>query len=366
MTKIINVYFNGTDDANDIPLNGRVTLADLLNHLTVTDESKHTICVNGCGVDTKYFRDFNGIFAFHQEDQVIEVAKGVQAAVSNSIENVVLNVFGFSRGAAAAFLLAQKLKHIPSSSLTINIAAIEPVPGNFVTAVYGDMLLGVNMTLSAAVADLTKCHNIENMLVLFTNEPLPDFVCHAPILPAFPQSCKAEVDVVAGCHKNAVHFYKDGNAIHAYNTESEIVFFRIVEFMKKCGTTFDFSKYQLDASLTRSKEVLLPLHDYLAAKHLILSNGRKRSMHLNNTIFTATEKKKYLNRYHQQLSGVENINDNDSVLSIQDCKPQRMTPSLSQKTLICEAIFVFAILFVIYSRYFNNHDVESNHQFRSH
>src|SRR6185312_17424243 len=201
MTKIISVYFNGTDESNDVPKEkeGFISLAALLDHMTVKDDlNHHSICVNGCGIETEDIRDIGGIFTFHLEKQVLKIAKHVEETIANSDDKIILNVYGFSRGGAAAFLLCQKLKHISADHLTINIAALEPVPGNFITSVYGDLLLGTNSSLSAAVADLTDCNNIANMFVLFTNEPMPDIFCHAPILPALPINCKVEVDVTPG------------------------------------------------------------------------------------------------------------------------------------------------------------------------
>src|SRR3990167_5471225 len=237
MVKTISVYFNGTDDDNDVPEHGRITLAALLDQMTVKDHNNFSICVNGCGVETQDIRDLGAIFTFHLEKQVLNIAKQVEEMVKSSEDKVVLNVYGFSRGGAAAFWLGQKLKHISADRLTINVASFEPVPGNFITGVYGDLLLGTNSTLSAAVADLTECKNIANALVLFTNQPLPDIACHAPILPSLPTTCKAEIDVTPGCHKGAVAFYKSGESIKPANDESEIAFHRVVDFMQKCGTS---------------------------------------------------------------------------------------------------------------------------------
>jgi hypothetical protein len=263
--------------------------------------------------------------------------------------------------------LAQKLKHLSADRLTINIASFEPVPGNFITGVYGDILLGTNSTLSAAVADLTECKNIANMLVLFTNQPLPDIACHGPILPAFPVSAKTEVDVTPGCHKSAVAFYKSKDAIQPANNESAVVFHRIVEFMQKCGTTFNLKKYQLDRTLdcsTESIQMLVSLYNDLARKTSFNDGGRNRSMHLRNTIFTAVDNKQYLNRYHQQLDGVENTSDSDCVLSIQNRNPQRMTPQHRQAIQFLQLAFVLAMAWMIYNKYFNEPSIENSNQFR--
>lgn len=357
MPKIINVYFNGTDDSNDVPDIGRITLAALLDQLTVKDElDNFSICVNGCGVETQDIRDLGAIFTFHLEKQVTEIAKQIEDIAK--FNQVTLNVYGFSRGGAAAFWLCQKLKHIPADKLSINVASFEPVPGNFVTGVYGDILLGTNTTLSAAVADLTACKNIKNMLVLFTNQPLPDIVCHAPLLPAFPSNCKTTVDVTPGCHKSAVSFYICGQAVRPTNTESAIVFHRIIEFMQQCGTIFDFTKLKLNSQLIHSTEIkednsrLLKLYDELARKTAFSDHSIKRSMHLHNTIFTKADNKKYLNRFHQELLGKE-ANDKDSMLSIEHTNTQRVSPQQRKAVQFMQLVLALAIAWNIYNKYFN-------------
>lgn len=377
MTKIISVYFNGTDDRNAVPKHGRITLAALLDQITIKDDiNNYSICVNGCGIETQDIRDLGAIFTFHLEKQVLKIAKQVKDMVNDSEDKVVLNVYGFSRGGAAAFLLCQKLKHISAEYLTINVASFEPVPGNFILGVYGDLLFGTNSTLSAAVADLTECKNIANMLVLFTNKPLPDIACHAPILPALPVSCETEVDVTPGCHKSAVSFYKEENSIQPSNNESAIVFHRIVEFMQKCGTTFNFDQLLLDPNLIYSSESeqgsvevdkhrLLSLYEELTRKTAFLNDGQNRSMHLHNTIFTK-DSKQYLNRYHQQLCNVETVNDKDCVLTIQNNNPQRMSTQQRHMIQFTQLAFLIAMMLIIYNKYFNETNSENNNQFRPH
>jgi len=51
---------------------------------------------------------------------MLKIVKQVEEIVKNNHENVILNVYGFSRGGAAAFWLAQKLKASFYLSLKIN------------------------------------------------------------------------------------------------------------------------------------------------------------------------------------------------------------------------------------------------------
>lgn len=369
MTKTISVYFNGTDESNDVPEYGSISLAALLDHLTVKDDTNFfSTCVTGCGIENKNTRDLGALFTFHLEEQVSQIAEQVERMVQESNDKVILNVYGFSRGGVAAFLLCQKLKHIAKDQLMINVASFEPVPGNLITGVYGDLLLGTHSTLSASVADLTECKNIANMLILFTNQPLPDLTCHAPILPALPSTCHSDVDVTPGCHKNAVSFYKKGQSINPTNEESAIVFHRIVEFMHQHGTSFDTDRLNLDRDLVcpdhNNKQKLLSLYSLLRQVTSFTDNSHNRAMHLHNTIFTDknnTHNKQYLNRYHQQLCKVKNINDDDCLLTIDHRNPQRMNPHLRHAIQLMELVFLVAMFAMIYNKYVTEPNLD--HQF---
>lgn len=317
MAKIVNVYFNGTCDSSDVPEEGKISLATLLAHITETDANNYSFCVNGCG-ESRDVRDLGVLFGFHLEKQVVQIVKEIEDIIAECEDDIVLNVYGFSRGGIAAFLLCQELKNIPKARLTINIASFEPVPVNFIASVNRDLFFGTKTTLAARVADLTRCDNIGNMLVLFTNQPLPDIWGFAPILPTLPTTCTLEVDVTPGRHDSAVSFYKDGQSVQEQNIESAIVFHRIVEFMQKCGTTFNFELVQLSDNLVSSdSEQLLDLYAELARN---TEGNQARSMHLKNSIFT-TANKEYLNIYHkklgQKLLQVQGVSDEDCILSMQ-------------------------------------------------
>jgi len=56
MTKTISIYFNGTDK-NNIITNEIISLATLLHLVTVKNNQQQTICIKGCGTETKDYRD---------------------------------------------------------------------------------------------------------------------------------------------------------------------------------------------------------------------------------------------------------------------------------------------------------------------
>ncbi|MBA3661447.1 MAG: hypothetical protein H0W64_06955 [Gammaproteobacteria bacterium] len=255
-------------------------------------------------------------------------------------------------------MLSQKLKQISPDRLTINIASLEPVPGNFISSVNSDLSMGMKKTLAASVADLTDCKNMANLLVLFTNRPLPDIACQAPILPSYPQTCHAEVDVTPGCHKTAVSFIKTGDDIIASNDESRIAFHRIIESMKRWGTSFDatrlnfepFLKFSNDSLNDANKDQLLklygrvlPIMDFFGDEH--------RAMHLQNHIYTCATDKKYLNRHHQQLSDVQNPSDDDCVLTMLDRNPKpKESQSQVSESMISTSSSFFTCVGNLYNR----------------
>lgn len=359
---IISVYFNGTDESNQIFKSGigMVSLPAILSELTVQNKSHISLCYNGCGINNPYYRDLGIIFTYHLESQVSDAAKRIEAAVRESRDEVTVNVYGFSRGGVGAFLLCQKLKHIPSDRLRLNVVAFEPVPGNFVITTHCDFFLGTNNSVSASVSDLTTCNNISNMLILFTNEPLPDIAAHAPILPTCPKSCNTEIDVTPGCHKGAVAFMSSLGSIKPMNKESVLVFHRVMEFMERSGTLFDLSRIKFGGQM----EFLEDLKDNPAEKMRIIRRlyedlvgkqkfhgSNQRAMHLSNTIFTKPDGKTYLNRYHQNLCGEANVSDEKNILSLKQYHSERATDKYHSQSKILQLLLVLAIGFYIYNKF---------------
>ena len=107
MSRIVSVYFNGTGDGNYIPVAyGEVSLAALLEQLTFKDKTKYfSFCVTGCGIETKTFLDFGGLFTFHLESQITKIIKFIEEIIDTYNERIVLNIYGFSRGGIAALSL---------------------------------------------------------------------------------------------------------------------------------------------------------------------------------------------------------------------------------------------------------------------
>lgn len=358
MNKVISVYFNGTSEKDTIPDSGNISLATLLYAMTEVDNTNNfSICVEGCGVKSSDWRDLGGIFAFHLKKQVMNVVAQIEKIVRESETDnpIILNIFGFSRGGVAAFLLCQELKNYPIERLKINLFAIDPVPGNFISSVYGDIFWGINSTLSASVADLTNCLNISDMLVLFTSSPMPAIVCHAPILPAYPSSCHTEVDVTLGCHQEALAWSKSGDEIYPENNESGIVLPRVLTFLEKSGTRFNYHRFNL-SYLTFEKDVLLNHYHTLLKSDARKEPSSTRAMHLGNTIFKVPARKKFLNRHHQELSGVTAINDQDCLLTIEKNAPKPFHGMNQYLSLI----LMLAMMLIVFNTYANTSNLDND------
>lgn len=359
MKKILSVYFNAPYESNEIPSQGNISLATLLDHMTLTNmKDTFSICVNGYIMDSDDLLDACGLFAFHLGNQVNTIANRVKTLLESKEDSLVLNIYGFSRGGVAALLLCQKLKQIPSERLTINVASFEPVPGNYITTANYDIWLDSKLTLSSEIADLTQCQNLVKALVLFTNQKLPEITYHGAILPTFPNTCQAEIDVTAGNHANAVNFYKKGQSVKPMNYESAAVFNRITDFLQQCGTQFDFNRLELDHALVYSQESkssqsntkLLALYQHLTARTAVLDGATIRSMHLSNSIFTANTPKKYLNRYHQKLLQGESKGE-DYLLSLSKYQPSPIQKAPGYLLKFMQLAAFIAFIWILYNKF---------------
>tara|TARA_R110002110_G_C13469307_1_gene719847 strand:+ start:14947 stop:16173 length:1227 start_codon:yes stop_codon:yes gene_type:complete len=313
MSKSLNIYINGTDEPNG--LDGFVTsLANVLHEMTEQTDTQKSICIDGCAINNSDPRDLGAIFTFNLEKQVDSLVNTIKKQISDG-EKLKLNLYGFSRGGAAVFWICEKLKTIDPSLLEINVCSFEPVPGNFIRGSYIDNISGFKSTLSGIISDLSDCKNINKVMALFTNQPLPDIACHGPILPVMPPQAQVRVDVLPGCHKGAELFHS-GHTLTAYNNESAISFHVVTRFLESCGTTFNKGRFNLEGKLAQESSLLGLLNHAKAGVQ-----GTSRSMHFYNEIQTSTEKT-YLNLAHKNLlTGQENDDSSDCILSVKNTTP---------------------------------------------
>lgn len=333
---LLTVFFDGTDGLID----NKDSLTSLLFNKTLADDKQSfKLGFNGCGALNQPSRsyDFGGLFTYGLATQVNIVASKARELLDSADEvNLTVNTYGFSRGGAATFLLANTLKSLTLSTkqqLTINIAALEPVPGNLPSLVKLDI---VNHCLANQVGDISNCP-VKNMLVLYTNKLLPSYNylskvvadAHAPILPSYPTDCQVEIDVMQGCHKTAQFLLIAVDAIKFQSANALLTFFRIKQFFEQHGTQFDFSnlKFKLHSKdYPETNETMIALYE------LILNKDHQdptifRPMHKDNIVLTHyCPENKYLNRHHKQLCLPYNT-DRDNVegiaLIVAETEPDR-------------------------------------------
>lgn len=347
MTKIITIYFNGSNESDKIPELGTISLATLLNAITKQDKDHHySFCITGCNIDNHDYRDLGIVFTFNLQRQVMEVLARIKKIIAEAgQEPIQINLFGFSRGAIAVFWVSQLLKEF--KNVKINLVALDPVPGNLISTAFLDQILGIDMSVSSAVANLTECDNLDKALILFTNEAHPDLACYAPLLPALPSQCKAEVDVTPGRHRGAAMYKKQANYIAPMNYESTIVFNRIVRFMEECGTKFNFNRFNLHNQLKLPNESLIPIYNTLITKILEKNNQPIREMHNSNRITTSLTNRVAANHHHFKLLGKqqERFADFYCLLTIKDRYPQPISPYYRQVAQFVELMLFMTFMY---------------------
>lgn len=343
--KTINVYFCNSLERNfiKVPAQGDkpnpLSLATLLHALTVTDNNKSfSFCIDGAAICNVDPRDLVVIFTYHLDTQVKAIAKKIREIMFDG-EPITLNLYGATRGGAAALLLCQKLKKIPNDRLNINVMCLDPLGGNLPCTVSVDTFFQTKMTLTNNVLDLEKCKNLSSLLFLFTPQFTDNLLigeaAHHPVLPSHINA-QVSTDMTPGISqtsdltKSVTGFSVDSNKhVIAGNDATIVAFQRIVEFLQKAGTKFATQGYTLHKNLLgafdRNKDYL----DYLRKVYQDLSGNRDFIQNHSRPVFPNSEidvceSKDYVNTYHQKLLGVDLLDESKNILSINDkIKPRK-------------------------------------------
>jgi hypothetical protein len=279
MNKTISVYFSGTGFSID---EGHF-LASSLHTRTEESESQIKMGFNGCGVDY----GFNGaIFGSGLDKQCEQVIDRVAQEI-NAGHQITLNVYGHSRGGIAALLLAKQLGNIDKEKLAINLALLDPVPGNFITTPSIDPF---EISLSNKTMDLSDCKPLRKVLALYPHIPLPAIACHAPLLVSYPLETEVEEEVVNGCHAQAEQIFR---------SSSKLVKLRVEEFLVKNGTQLQTDRDYNDTEAMK-QTYLSHYQEELAYVDQTLSREAHSARGL---VITATPGAKYLNNRHKALAG---------------------------------------------------------------
>lgn len=335
---LLNVFFEGTDGH----LDSKDSLTSLLFSKALAD-NKHSFKIgfNGCGTDNEQSRtyDFGGIFSYGLATQVNLVVARIRELLNSTEDaHLTVNTYGFSRGGAATFLLANKMQSLPleiQKRVTINIATLEPVPGNLPATVALDI---IGHSLTSQVGDISTCP-VKNLLVLYTNKLFPTFDslskivadAHAPILPSYPLNCQVEIDVMQGCHKTAQFLLTSTNAIKFQSANALLTFFRVKQFFEQLGTQFDLDNYQFQLHshcYPETNDTMIALYERILHKEHTNSTIY-RPMHKDNKILTHySREKKYLNLHHKKLclsnnNNIDPLDVGDIALMVVETEPER-------------------------------------------
>lgn len=224
MDKTLTIFFSGTGHRMGDP----TTLAALLHNHVETSDSQNTQGYDGCGV--RYGAFWGGLFGSGIDKDCHEVIETISKEIQQG-NTITLNVYGHSHGAIAALMLAKELGNVDPELVKINLALLDPVPGNFITTATLDT---VEISLANKTRDLRGCKNLEHVLALYPYQPL---TAHTPLFCLYPTRTQVEEDVIDGCHSTAQFQTLIGQDI-SFSEPSFISFARIINFMRAQGSQF--------------------------------------------------------------------------------------------------------------------------------
>ena len=273
---------------------------------------------DGIGAERDLLGIFFGVGADRQCHEVIvkveeEIKKGNQ---------VILNIYGHSRGGVTGLLLAKQLSGVDPALLEINLAMFDPVPGNLIATSTFDVF---DLSFAQKTMDLRQCKPLKRVLALYAHHPnfagiLDPFF--APVFSLYPSSTDVEIDAVSGNHvtPQGILISKDNTQVVFTSMlySSFIVFARVVNFLQQCGTEFDFKykltmRYDLRDDTTKRFETKTmnqlekTLLEVYAEENKRLFSKSSKSSHSAEGLCIRTKSDSnnvlYLNRHHQQLFG---------------------------------------------------------------
>lgn len=302
MPSYISIFFNATSEnttAIEVDQFQLLSLANLLHRIS----PKSYVFP---GVATIHpIR--GGLFGTGTDAQCQQALQLIQSELQSG-KPLILNLYGHSRGAITALLLAKKLSHIDRNILQINLAMHDPVPGNLVITSQVDFL---HLSLAKQAMNLQQCNPLKKVLCLYTNQRFPwyDIVghAHAPLFPSYPAHTQVSEEIIPGRHSNAQVYIICNKVLHIDNPGSLISYLRIKTFLQESGTKFSAltnSYYHHNESrwtITSANQNQVLAHAYAHAQAKIQTSFNRlgHNHHLISTHAPAT----FFNAEHQRLIG---------------------------------------------------------------
>lgn len=324
---ILSVYFCGTDHNlsranNDLTyLAARMAVLDkgtelnpgspfYKSHYTFNNTNcRYKMSFNGCGVEYGITGTLFGTGLDEQCQKVVTEIANIRKTLEeeNLKKRIVINCYGHSRGGIAALMLAKMLGHYPVDLVEVNLAMLDPVPGNLITSSTLDIF---ECTLANQVINLENCRNLNRVICLYPYEPMPDIKFHAPLIPTYPQHTLVEQDIVLGCHSQGEFLKSSDNEVRI----SDFTAPRFVTFMKACKTRFtepptnktlNEDSYDKLLETEREKQKYLPPNDVTITRE---AHSESPSQISAKGLPSNSSAKYYVNRHHEFLvTGKSNI-----------------------------------------------------------
>lgn len=257
------------------------------------------------------------IFGTGMDKQCQEVIEKVREYIESGDE-VILNIYGHSRGGISALMLAKQLSRINPFQLSINLALHDPVPGNLLVTPYFDAW---DISLASKFMDLSMCKPLKNVLALYPHQPLDAWewsaAFHAPLFPDYPQHTEIEETIIPGCHAGAQiqgiytdddegWFLKKPKTPAEFlnpdfsNPESYIAFKLTSYFLEKNGTSIERIK---EAWYPEAEGYFTSIPDAYEIANKKFQGAIYRYGHSNAGLYIDTQHSApYFNHHHQSLT----------------------------------------------------------------
>lgn len=325
-TIVLSAYFCGTG----FNLDGD-GLAAILNRFDVGTEIRepnnlnnkplkdsYNMSFNGCGIEYGILGHLFGYGIDKQCQKVVTAVKKIRALLTEqkSGKRIIVNAYGHSRGGIACLMLAKMLGHYPLDMVEVNIAMLDPVPGNLITSAEMDIF---KQTLANQVVDLSMCSNLKSVICLYVYEAMPGITFLAPIIPTYPKHTIVEEDIVLGNHTGVEELAVTQNN-HPQGYAYPYAAPRFIAFMKNCGTKYASALDELSITCpnnynTQVRRKLNPQLNLSHYENLIKNNAAEllppsgkiitRDCHAKTQYaqlkFTSPKEGEFVNRYHRSL-----------------------------------------------------------------
>lgn len=317
------IGLNGTGYSTKLDDGQQTSLVNIVDALVerVKGEQGHS-CITGIAAEDSNhnLRDMGGLFAHSLETQVETALAPVHNLVKAG-HKVDVIFHAFSRGVIAAFQAAIELSQYTSDQVTVRIGGgVDPATGNMAAFATASSMLSRNASWAAKVNDLSKCHNLVGVLLLFASrKPQYDVghqstsslanECFDPLLPILPAHLTSDdivIDVLPGVHGDlnnltyrAASDDKTVAGVEVSGRPSIFAFHQVVDYLQKHGgVVMNMAALALPPTLDVNNTNLLKML-MGAAKGEIVAACTRDMLYGNKII--SDESAPFLNYYHRQL-----------------------------------------------------------------